>query len=47
MNRIEISLEFIHTLESNVFQLQHFWKRFHKMKDSDDTNANSKSKKNL
>ena len=48
MNRIEISLEFIHTLdESNVFQPKHFWKRFHEMKGSGDTYVNSTSKKNL
>ena len=42
MNRIEISLEFIHTLESNVFQPKHFWKRFHEMKGCGDTYVNSK-----
>ena len=47
MNRIEISLEFIHTLELNVFQPKHFWKPFHEMKGSGDTYVNSKGKKNL
>ena len=43
MNRIEISLEFIDTLELNVFQPQHF----HLMKGFNNTLNDRKNKNNF